>query len=69
MSYHIVMRRGRAILLGGAVACAPALAAAQEGNMRDSFSWIGEINKASAVINSDEGLLDAAGYQQVVDAG
>ena len=25
---------------------------------RDEFFWLGEINKASAVINTDEGLLD-----------
>ncbi len=25
---------------------------------RDPFFWLGEINKATAVINTDEGLLD-----------
>lgn len=43
---------------------------------RDAFFWLGAINAASAVINSDEGLLDralvpriAAGLQAVLDAG
>ncbi|KAJ1561178.1 hypothetical protein HK405_004685 [Cladochytrium tenue] len=27
---------------------------------RDTFFWLGEINKASLVVNTDEGLLDAA---------
>ncbi|KAJ1569591.1 hypothetical protein HK405_015895 [Cladochytrium tenue] len=27
---------------------------------RDAFFWLGEINKASLVVNTDEGLLDAA---------
>nr|WP_305123235.1 lyase family protein [Roseomonas sp. GC11] len=43
---------------------------------RDDFFWLGEINKASAVINTSEGLLDparapriAAGLQAVLDQG
>ncbi|KAK2054667.1 argininosuccinate lyase [Colletotrichum caudatum] len=43
---------------------------------RDTFFWLGEINKASAVINSDEGLLDrdsarriASGLQKLLDSG
>ena len=28
--------------------------------LRDDFFWLGEINKASAVINTEEGLLDRA---------
>src|SRR3546814_16289690 len=44
---------------------------------RDPFFWLGEINKASAVINTDAGLLDksmaprlAAGVAKVIeDAG
>ncbi len=43
---------------------------------RDEFFWLGEINKASIVINTDEGLLDralaphiAAGLEQVLHAG
>ncbi|KAK2006018.1 argininosuccinate lyase [Colletotrichum eremochloae] len=42
---------------------------------RDTFFWLGEINKASAVINSDEGLLDrnaarriANGLQKLLDS-
>ena len=42
-----------------AVACA-ATANAQSAPKRDEFYWLGEINKASAVINTDEGLLDPA---------
>ncbi|KAF6814549.1 argininosuccinate lyase [Colletotrichum musicola] len=43
---------------------------------RDTFFWLGQINKASAVINSDEGLLEteaarqiAAGLQKMLDSG
>jgi argininosuccinate lyase len=43
---------------------------------RDAFFWLGEINKASTVINSEEGLLDpalapriATGLNQVLRAG
>lgn len=46
------------------------------GQVRDEFFWLGEMNKATAVINSQEGLLDAAvtpkiarGIQTVLDAG
>jgi argininosuccinate lyase len=49
---------------------------AQQQNERDEFYWLGEINKASAVINSQEGLLDkskvpaiAAGLSKVIDDG
>lgn len=62
-------------LLGAALACAIALPAAAQ-QRRDEFFWLGEINKASTVINSQEGLLDpgmapriAAGLQQVLKAG
>jgi argininosuccinate lyase len=34
--------------------------AAQTLSGRDEFYWIGQINKASAAINSEEGLLDKA---------
>lgn len=44
--------------------------------LRDQFFWLGEMNKASAVINASEGLLDAAvvskvaqGITTVIDAG
>ncbi|GKT94879.1 argininosuccinate lyase [Colletotrichum tofieldiae] len=43
---------------------------------RDTYFWLGEINKASAVINSDEGLLDrgaacriASGLEKLLDSG
>lgn len=43
---------------------------------RDEFYWLGQMNKASAVINSQEGLLDprlapaiAAGVAKVIDQG
>lgn len=43
---------------------------------RDTYFWLGEINKASAVINSDEGLLDldvarhvSHGLQKLLDSG
>jgi argininosuccinate lyase len=43
---------------------------------RDDFYWLGQINKASAVINTEEGLLDraiapkvATGLQSVLTAG
>lgn len=52
----------------------PALA--QERQPRDEFFWLGEINKATAVINTDEGLLDkalapriAAGLSKVLSDG
>lgn len=35
-------------------------AGAQTAKKRDDFFWLGEINKATAVINTDEGLLDKA---------
>ncbi|MBP0491481.1 argininosuccinate lyase [Pararoseomonas indoligenes] len=62
---------------GALLMCALALPAmAQQGPRRDDFYWLGEINKASAVINSEEGLLDpalapriAAGLDQVLRAG
>ncbi len=47
-------------LLAVALACASysVPGAAQQTPVRDEFFWLGEINKASAVINTDEGLLD-----------
>ena len=52
------------------------LAFAQKNNGRDEFFWLGQINKASAVINTDEGLLDplkapkiAAGLVKVLEDG
>ncbi|MDX3807259.1 MAG: lyase family protein, partial [Bosea sp. (in: a-proteobacteria)] len=61
-----------ALLLGAS--STPALA--QQGPLRDEFFWLGEINKASAVINKDEGLLAPAlapklaqGLARVIEAG
>jgi argininosuccinate lyase len=49
---------------------------AQQAENRNAFYWIGQINKASAVINTDEGLLDkslspkvAAGIATVLEQG
>ncbi|MEP7300670.1 MAG: lyase family protein [Caldimonas sp.] len=42
------------------VAACAGPAAAQPAPPRDEFFWLGEINKATAVINTDEGLLDRA---------
>jgi argininosuccinate lyase len=49
---------------------------AQQADKRDAFYWLGEINKASVVINTDEGLLDkslsprvASGIAAVLEQG
>ena len=65
-------RFGFALLL-----CAAAISsAAQQAPVRDEFFWLGQINKATAVINTDEGLLDkamapriAAGISRVIRDG
>ena len=48
----------------------------QQASQRDEFFWLSEINKATAVINTQEGLLDkdltkkiAAGIQKVIQDG
>jgi argininosuccinate lyase len=48
--------------------------AQQKADTRDEFFWLGQINKATAVINTDEGLLDkaiapriAAGVAKVIE--
>jgi argininosuccinate lyase len=63
-----------AYALAAAVHAGPA--AAQPTTVRDEFFWLAEINKATAVINTDEGLLDksiaprlAAGIAKVVKDG
>ena len=68
------MRRGMAAVIGAMMM--GSLAAAQPAPRRDEFFWLGEINKASTVINSEEGLLDpalapriAAGLDAVLRAG
>lgn len=52
------------------------LSPATQAPPRDPFFWLGEINKATAVINTDEGLLDksmaprlAAGVAKVINDG
>ncbi|NGM18520.1 argininosuccinate lyase [Roseomonas stagni] len=62
-----------AAIIAGAMATE---ALAQPAPRRDEFYWIGQTNKASVVINSEEGLLDPAlapriarGLQTVIDAG
>jgi argininosuccinate lyase len=52
--------RAAATALILSASCAGASAQETEGLMRDQFFWLGEINKATAVINSQEGLLDPA---------
>jgi argininosuccinate lyase len=56
-------------------ACSISLASAEETD-RDEFFWLGEINKATVVINSDEGLLKkeltpgiAAALHKVINEG
>jgi argininosuccinate lyase len=53
-----------------------AQAGAQTTSPRDEFFWLGEMNKATAVINTDDGLLDkaltpgiAAGIAKVIKDG
>ena len=63
-----------AVALAIAVQLSPA--AAQQAPVRDEFFWLGEMNKATAVINTEEGLLDrnmtprvAAGIAKVLKDG
>ncbi|MFD2239269.1 argininosuccinate lyase [Aureimonas populi] len=49
----------RSPVLAGVLMLSSTLAFAQ-GAERDEFFWLGEINKATTVINSEEGLLDEA---------
>jgi argininosuccinate lyase len=62
--------------LGALILSACALPALAQTPPRDEFFWLGEINKATAVINTEEGLLDralapriAAGLETVLRAG
>lgn len=62
-----------------AALCLPALAqqpAPPKEPVRDEFFWLGEMNKASIVINAEQGLLDRAlapklaqGIARVIEAG
>jgi len=54
------MRGSRTLTAIGALVAGCACAFAQPAQKRDEFYWLGEINKASTVINSEEGLLDPA---------
>lgn len=63
-------------MLSIVVAFYAAPGAAQQAPARDEFFWLGEMNKATAVINTDEGLLDksiaprvAAGVSKVINEG
>lgn len=69
----------RAAALALAVGALPAHAQQQPPSrepVRDEFFWLGEINKASTVINAGQGLLDRAlapklaqGIAKVIAAG
>ncbi|MBQ7515861.1 MAG: argininosuccinate lyase [Schwartzia sp.] len=52
---HIACGLLSAVTLG---VCFPAVAAAAAKTAHDNFYWLGQINKATIVINSDEGLLE-----------
>lgn len=74
MKWMTTSRRSVAVFSLMALVCAPSAFA--QSVQRDDFYWLGQINKASAVINQDEGLLDKAvapkiarGLKQVLDAG
>lgn len=63
------------LLVGAAVGFSSVLCAAP-AQPRDEFFWLGEMNKATAVINTEEGLLDAAlapkiaqGIEAVIEDG
>ena len=66
----------RALFFALAFFTATGQSAAQQATARDEFFWLGQINKASAVINTDEGLLDksltpmaTAGIRKVLKDG
>ncbi|MFM1948694.1 MAG: Argininosuccinate lyase 1, partial [Pseudomonadota bacterium] len=66
----------RKLCVGVVLAFACHAAVAQSNTDRDQFFWLGQINKATAVINTDEGLLDraktpkiAAGLVKVLEDG
>ena len=62
------------LTLGLAALAGPS--AAQQTSVRDQFFWLSQMNKATAVINTDEGLLDkslaaivTAGITKVINDG
>jgi len=64
-----------AAMMAIAILALPVMAQ-QKSDTRDEFFWLGQINKATAVINTDEGLLDkaiapriAAGVARVIEEG
>lgn len=65
-------RRIAAILLAGTLLHAQAAAAQDpagpDAPPRDEFFWLGQMNKASLVINSQEGLLDPALAPDIAEA-
>lgn len=70
------MKKFLAALLLCAVSGMALNCAAGEAVVRDNFYWLGQINKATAVINTDEGLLTpeqghrfAIGLQKVLEQG
>lgn len=71
MTFHPT-RRIAAILLAGTLLHAQAAAAQDpagpDAPPRDEFFWLGQMNKASLVINSQEGLLDPALAPDIADA-
>ncbi|MCC8392663.1 argininosuccinate lyase [Paraburkholderia sp. MMS20-SJTR3] len=69
------MRRSSSLFSAAVLLCASPVFA-QQVTPRDEFFWLGEINKATLVINTDEGLLDksmaprlAAGVAKVIADG
>lgn len=65
-----------AVAMMAGVALELPVMAQQNADLRDEFFWLGQINKATAVINTDEGLLDkaiaprmAAGIAKVIEDG
>ena len=70
------MLKTRIGILALAISAHAVPAFAQSAVNRDEFYWLGEINKATTVINTDEGLLDkslapriASGIVKVLDDG
>lgn len=73
---HFLPALGVALALSLTTQAASAQQAPAAAPARDPFFWLGEINKATAVINTDEGLLDkamaprlAAGVAKVINDG
>ncbi len=73
---QLVQASNKVWLLAWCAACVAHAQPADTRVVRDPFFWLGEINKATLVINSDEGLLDkalaprlAAGVAKVIADG